>query len=107
MASKKSSRRPTRSTATTSTTKKSAPAKRVTTKRTESTAMTGKPEASRRDLNRKLAMNKWYLIAGLVIVLIAGLLYLLRSYFIAAMVNGQPISRFSVISELERQSGKQ
>ena len=52
-------------------------------------------------------MNKWYLTAGLIIVLIAGLLYLLRSFFIAAMVNGQPISRFSVISELERQSGKQ
>ena len=107
MASKKSSRRPVRSSAST-TTKKSAPRKRTSpTRSVESATVSPRPETPTRRINRSLAMNKWFLIAGLVIILIAGLLYLLRSLFIAAMVNGQPISRVSVISELERQSGKQ
>lgn len=46
------------------------------------------------------------LLIGLVIALLA-LLYYLRGLFVAAIVNGQPITRFTVVSELERQSGKQ
>ena len=41
------------------------------------------------------------------ILLLAGLLYAFRSLFVAAMVNGQPISRVSLVRELEKQNGKQ
>lgn len=40
-------------------------------------------------------------LLGLGALLIAG-----RSLFVAATVNGQPVSRFAVISELEKQSGR-
>lgn len=44
---------------------------------------------------------------GVVVVVLAVLAYVYKGLFIAAMVNGQPISRFSVISQLEEQNGKQ
>lgn len=44
---------------------------------------------------------------GIVIILvIGGLLYFGKAFFIAALVNGKPVSRISVIRELEKQSGK-
>lgn len=44
---------------------------------------------------------------GIVIVLvIGGLIYLGRAFFIAAIVNGKPVFRISVVRELEKQSGK-
>jgi parvulin-like peptidyl-prolyl isomerase len=49
--------------------------------------------------------NKTFLIIGIVVVL-AVIAFLGKGLFIAAMVNGQPISRLSIISELEKQSGK-
>jgi len=47
-------------------------------------------------------------IAGVVgaVVILAVLIFLLKNIFIAALVNGQPITRLSVISALEKQSGK-
>lgn len=41
----------------------------------------------------------------IIALIIAG--FLLKGLFIAALVNGQPISRLSIIAELEKQSGKQ
>jgi foldase protein PrsA len=46
-------------------------------------------------------------IALVVIIIIAGFAYLFRGLFLAAMVNGTPISRLSVLKELEMQSGQQ
>ena len=46
-----------------------------------------------------------YVIAGVIIL--AALLFSLKGFFIAATVNGSPISRLAVINELEKQSGKQ
>lgn len=43
---------------------------------------------------------------GLAIVLVIALLFIFKSFFIAALVNGEPISRLSVVSELEKQGGK-
>lgn len=43
----------------------------------------------------------------LIIVVLGGILFLLKGFFIAAIVNGRPITRFEVISELEERSGKQ
>ena len=39
-------------------------------------------------------------------VLVAGILYLARGLFIVAVVNNDPISRMTVIRELEKQQGK-
>lgn len=44
---------------------------------------------------------------GIIILILGGAFYFLRSYLIAATVNGKPISRLSVISELEKQGGAQ
>lgn len=52
-------------------------------------------------LNRKLT----YIIIIVVVLLAAGFYY--KNIFVAASVNGSFISRLSVISELEKQSGKQ
>lgn len=41
------------------------------------------------------------------IILVAAGLYYFKSTFIAATVNGSPISRLSVMKELEKQGGKQ
>jgi len=56
-----------------------------------------------------ISIHKNVIIAGVVIVIIAiigGLLFYYKSLFIAAMVNGSPISRLAVIYELEKTSGK-
>jgi uncharacterized coiled-coil protein SlyX len=45
-------------------------------------------------------------VALVVLAIILGTLYYFRGLFISAVVNGQPISRFSVINKLEKQSGK-
>lgn len=51
--------------------------------------------------------TKRNLVALLVIVLLAGgILYRFKNQFIVAVVNGQPISRLTLIKELEKQAGK-
>lgn len=50
-------------------------------------------------------LNKKYL-AVLAILVLAGALYLMRGLFVAATVNGYPISRFQIIKSLEKESGK-
>lgn len=54
-----------------------------------------------------IKLSKRSLLIGAVILLLAVALYTFRSLFIAATVNGQPISRLAVIQELEKQGGKQ
>ena len=43
----------------------------------------------------------------LIVVILAAILYLFKNQFVVATVNGKPISRLTLISELEKQSGKQ
>jgi foldase protein PrsA len=43
----------------------------------------------------------------LIIVFLAAVVFLLKGFFVAALVNGQPITRLSLIAELEKQGGKQ
>lgn len=50
--------------------------------------------------------KKIFLIAIIVVALIL-LAYKFKGLFIAAIVNGQPISRMTVIKQLEKQGGKQ
>jgi foldase protein PrsA len=46
-------------------------------------------------------------IGVVVVALVALLAFALKGYLIAAMVNGQPVSRLEVIGQLEKQGGKQ
>lgn len=53
----------------------------------------------------KIKRNQVIVIA--LILLIVGVLFYFKGLFIAALVDGQPISRISLIKEMEKQSGKQ
>jgi parvulin-like peptidyl-prolyl isomerase len=68
------------------------------------------PVSQARTSDRKapaLRFKKSYVILGLAALLLISLLYAARGLFVAATVNGKPISRIAVVQELERQSGKQ
>lgn len=56
---------------------------------------------------KSLKIRKLYIIFVLVIIAFGALLYFGRGLFVAAVVNGQPISRLSIVKEAEKQSGKQ
>jgi len=67
------------------------------------------PEASAQSvaIQSGLKNRKTIFIALGVVVLILAALLVMQGYVVAATVNGKPISRFAVISELERQAGQQ
>ncbi len=48
-----------------------------------------------------------HVIIALFVLIAAGLLFLGRSLFVAALVDGKPITRLSVVRSLEKQGGKQ
>lgn len=52
-------------------------------------------------------IKKPQIIVLIIALLIIGFAYQFKSIFVAALVNGQPISRLTVVKELEKQSGKQ
>jgi len=52
-------------------------------------------------------ISKRTLIIVFVILVLAGLIYYFKGQLIVATVNGEPISRFALIRQLEKQSGKQ
>lgn len=56
---------------------------------------------------RSLKVKRSYIVVALVILSLVTLVYLGRNLIVAAMVNGQPISRLAVVRELEAQGGKQ
>lgn len=99
--------------ATTKTAKKSTPVKASIKSKTKTSAKSTSAFKSFRsmnvsDLRNKIMSqkNRKSLILGAVVVGLGALLVLGRSYLIAATVNGEPISRLSIIQELEKQSGK-
>lgn len=55
----------------------------------------------------KMKVNRRTVGIILAVLLVAALLYLAKGWFVAAVVNGEPISRFQVIRELEARGGKQ
>jgi foldase protein PrsA len=69
------------------------------------------PKTAGTDTKPKFKFPKQISIKGLVITIIVlavlGLLYYYKGAFIAATVDGKPISRLSVIKELEKQSGRE
>ncbi len=65
-------------------------------------------EESKAYINLKFKKPKPLHIAiGIAVVLIITALFFAKGFFVAAMVNGSPISRLAVIKELEKQGGKQ
>lgn len=56
---------------------------------------------------RRDRMNKKSLIAFIVLVVVCGVLYGIRGFLVAVTVDGIPISRWSIIRELEKKSGEQ
>ncbi len=46
-------------------------------------------------------------IVALVVIILIGLAYIFRGYYIAALVNGQPISRLNIMQESEKRQGAQ
>ncbi|OGM12165.1 hypothetical protein A2W13_00735 [Candidatus Woesebacteria bacterium RBG_16_36_11] len=51
--------------------------------------------------------KRWTLIIGFIVVVILVLAYANMGIFIAAIVNGKPITRLQLAQELEKQGGKQ
>lgn len=54
-----------------------------------------------------LKFRKLYLILAVIFILLIALIANYKSVFVAAVVNGQPISRLAVVKETEKQAGKQ
>lgn len=52
-------------------------------------------------------LRKLYVVLIILVVALIALAFKYRGVFVAATVNGQPISRLSVVKESEKQSGKQ
>ena len=65
-------------------------------------------QKSLRSVNKRLkTINKRVLAVPLFLLLILVLSFLRRDLFVVSLVNGQPITRLSLIRELEKQSGKE
>lgn len=91
-------------TSTKKTVKKTAPKKTSTPKASVSAQVVEKKSSN--DSLKKYATKRNGIIL-LVLILLGVGIYFFKSFFIAATVNGQPISRLQVVQELEKQSGKQ
>lgn len=66
------------------------------------------PQESKSYVNFKFKKPKpLYIAIGVAVILIIVALFFTKGIFVAATVNGSPISRLSVIQELEKQGGKQ
>lgn len=56
---------------------------------------------------KRIGLKRRQIIFALIVLLFSAFLYFFKGLFIVATVNGQPISRLAVVSELEKQGGKQ
>jgi foldase protein PrsA len=63
--------------------------------------------ASPKKFDAKRFLSYKVLALLLVSIILAGMLYYFKAAFIAATVDGRPISRLAVIGELEKQSGRE
>lgn len=80
--------------------------KKAGTEPATSTFYNSTPPASPARQARRSIPLKWIILAALIIVVLA-LLYMFRSVFVAATIGGKPISRLTVVRELEKQMGAQ
>ncbi len=65
------------------------------------------PQESGKKFRLPKTINIRTLILVLVVIAIIGLAFYFKNWFIAATVDGKPITRLEVIKELEKQSGRQ
>src|SRR3989338_5032565 len=79
--------------------------KRIVKKITKTSAMPVPLTIEKSSVKDKLKQPKIFVPLIIIILIITA--FLLKGFFIAALVNGEPIARFSVIRELEKQSGRQ
>lgn len=77
-------------------------ARKITTKK--ASKKTAKVENVMKTRNSKLTRKN--AVIGVVIIALFAFLFIFKSFFVAAIVNNQPISRIAVIQELEKQNGK-
>lgn len=75
--------------------------KKVETKEVTSPSQSSKVSRQTPKISKKIA------ITVIALVVIGILLYLFRGLFVAATVNGEPISRLALVKELEGKYGKQ
>lgn len=80
-------------------------AKRAIKKTLKSPAMPVPLTIDESSIKDKLRQPKVFV--PLVIIVLVTLAFLLKGLFVAALVNGQPIARLTLIRELEKQGGKQ
>lgn len=119
MATKKPVKKVTTKTAATKTTEKpvrkttarkaSAKATTVKTTTVKSSVPVTKPDTEKTtnaSTVQTVKLRKSYVILIIVIILLGAALYYYRGLFVAAVVNGQPISRLEVVEQSEKQSGK-
>lgn len=83
--------------------------KKPSTRKTTASVVSSPVSTSEKNTNKsfKRYVTKRNGIIVLAIILLGLGLYFFKSLFIAATVNGQPISRLQVVQELEKQSGQQ
>lgn len=96
-------KRTSRSSASRSTASRTTTSKTVKATPVEKTSSPVVASAPRKSVN----VSKRYVALVAVILLLGAALFYFRGLFVAAVVNGQPISRLEVIRQTEQQSGKQ
>lgn len=77
------------------------------TKKIEISAKAPISEMENRIGGKSVRVHKSTLIIAIIILLVGAFLYFGRGFIVAAVVNGQPISRIALVQEAEKQSGKQ
>lgn len=70
--------------------------------------MVKKEKVVKRNITPNLLVRqpKKILLPGLIFILVLGVIYLLVRFFLVASVNGQLVSRLTIIKEMEKQGGK-
>jgi foldase protein PrsA len=113
MATKKTTKKTAPKTTAKSSTKKTTRKTATKTEKVKSTAavaaVKSEPEKTQKITasQQTIKLRRPYIILIIVIVLLGAALYYFRGLFVAAVVNGQPISRLAVVQQAEKQSGKQ
>ena len=93
------------------TTRKTTPAKKTASKKvpakTAVKSTTPVAAAEPKTKVQTVQLRRSYVALIIIIVLLGAAIYYFRGLFVAAVVNGQPISRLEVVQQAEKQSGKQ
>lgn len=81
--------------------------KKTPAKKTTFTSAKAAPVKSSASESVSVPRNKYIIIAVVLAIIAIVLAFKYRGLFVAATVNGQPISRVAVVRETEKQAGKQ